>query len=140
MPRIAGIDIPIQKKTAVSLTYIFGVGRQNVAGVLREANVDGDKRAKDLTPDEVARLQRVVDKLNTEGNLRRVIRENIERLKRVGSYRGLRHIHSLPSRGQRTRVNARTRRGKRKTVGALTKEAAEKLAIPTAAPADEKKK
>ncbi|MBI5151731.1 MAG: 30S ribosomal protein S13 [Candidatus Pacebacteria bacterium] len=128
MPRIAGIDIPIQKKTNIALTYIFGVGRKNVDGVLAEAHVDGNKRAKDLTADEVARLQRVVDKVNTEGNLRRMIRENIERLKRIGSYRGLRHIHSLPVRGQRTRVNARTRRGKRKTVGALTKEAAEKIA------------
>lgn len=132
MPRIAGIDIPLQKKTNIALTYIFGIGRHNVDGVLVEANVDGDKRAKDLTVDEIARLQRVVDKVNTEGNLRRMVRENIERLKRVGSYRGLRHMHNLPSRGQRTRVNGRTRRGKRKTVGALTKEAAEKLATPAA--------
>jgi small subunit ribosomal protein S13 len=127
MPRIAGIDIPVQKKTYISLTYVFGIGRNNVDAVLREANVDGDKRAKDLTVDEIARLQRVIDKVNTEGNLRRMIRENIERLKRIGSYRGSRHMHNLPARGQRTRVNARTRRGKRKTVGALTKEAAEKL-------------
>ena len=137
MPRIAGIDIPVQKKTNIALTYIFGVGRGNVAQVLREANVDGDKRAKDLTADEIARLQRVVDKINTEGNLRRMIRENIERLKRIGSYRGSRHMHNLPARGQRTRVNARTRRGKRKTVGAMSKEAAEKMAAP--APAAEKK-
>lgn len=135
MPRIAGIDIPVQKKTNISLTYIFGIGRSNVETVLREANVDGDKRAKDLTVDEIARLQRVIDKVNTEGNLRRMIRENIDRLKRVGTYRGSRHMHNLPSRGQRTRVNARTRRGKRKTVGALTKEAAEKIATASAAPA-----
>jgi len=132
MPRIAGIDIPVQKKTNIALTYVFGIGRKNVEGVLREANVDGDKRAKDLTVDEIARLQRVIDKVNTEGNLRRMVRENIERLKRIGAYRGLRHMHNLPARGQRTRVNARTRRGKRKTVGALTKEAAEKLAAPAA--------
>lgn len=132
MPRIAGIDIPIQKKTKISLTYLFGVGRSNVELILTEAHVDGEKRAKDLTVDEVARLQRVIDKVNTEGNLRRIIRENIERLKRIGSYRGVRHMHGLPVRGQRTRVNARTRRGKRKTVGALTKEAAEKLAAPAA--------
>jgi small subunit ribosomal protein S13 len=132
MPRLAGIDIPMQKKTNIALTYIFGIGRANVETVLREANVDGDKRAKDLSVDEIARLQRVIDKVNTEGNLRRMVRENIDRLKRIGSYRGLRHMHNLPSRGQRTRVNARTRRGKRKTVGALTKEAAEKIATASA--------
>jgi len=127
MPRIAGIDIPVQKKTRIALSYIFGIGRNNVEDVLKQANVDGDKRARDLSTEEVTRLQHVIEKVNTEGSLRKVIRENIERLKRVGSYRGLRHIHSLPVRGQRTRVNARTRRGKRKTVGALTKEAAEKI-------------
>ena len=137
MPRIVGIDIPVQKKTYVALTYVYGVGRHNVQDILKEANVDGNKRAKDLTVDEIARLQRILDKVNTEGNLRRMIRENIERLKRIGSYRGGRHMHGLPVRGQRTRVNARTRKGKKKTVGALTKEAAEKLA--TAAPADAEK-
>jgi small subunit ribosomal protein S13 len=136
VPRIAGIDIPVQKKTKIALTYLFGVGRHNVTGILEESHVDGEKRAKDLSADEVARLQRAMDKVNTEGNLRRVIRENIERLKRIGTYRGSRHMHGLPVRGQRTRVNARTRRGKRKTVGALSKEAAEKLAAP--APAAEK--
>ncbi len=140
MPRIAGIDIPIQKKTKIALTYVFGVGRHNVTEVLTEARVDGEKRAKDLTADEVARLQRVMDKVNTEGNLRRVIRENIERLKRIGAYRGLRHIHSLPTRGQRTRTNARTRRGKKKTVGALSKEAAEKLGVPVPDATPEAKK
>ena len=140
MPRIAGIDIPIQKKTKIALTYVFGVGRHNVTEVLTEAHVDGEKRAKDLTADEVARLQRVMDKVNTEGNLRRVIRENIERLKRIGAYRGLRHIHSLPTRGQRTRTNARTRRGKKKTVGALSKEAAEKLGVSVPDAAQEEKK
>lgn len=134
MPRIAGIDIPVEKKTKISLTYLYGVGRHNVVGILREANVDGEKRAKALTPDEVSRLQRVIDRVNTEGNLRRLIRENIERLKRIGTYRGLRHMHNLPVRGQRTRTNARTKRGKRMTIGALSKEVAEKLATPVAAP------
>lgn len=127
MPRISGIDIPAAKKTKFALPYIFGVGHSNVDQILAEANVDGDKRAKDLTADEVLRLQRVIDRLNVEGNLRRVIRENIERLKRIGSYRGSRHIHGLPSRGQRTRVNARTRRGRRMTVGAMNKDMAAKL-------------
>ncbi|PWU23139.1 30S ribosomal protein S13 [Candidatus Cerribacteria bacterium 'Amazon FNV 2010 28 9'] len=127
MPRIAGIDIPPAKKTRYSLAYLYGVGLNNVDGILSEANVDGDKRAKDLTADEILRLQRVIDKMNVEGNLRRVIRENVERLKRIGSYRGSRHIHGLPSRGQRTRVNARTRRGRRMTVGAMSKDMAAKL-------------
>lgn len=127
MPRIAGIDIPNNKKTRFSLPYIYGIGPSNVEQVLHEAGIDGDKRAKDLTADEVLRLQRVIDRMNTEGNLRRLVRENIERLKRIGTYRGSRHIHGLPSRGQRTRVNGRTRRGRRMTVGALSKEMAAKL-------------
>lgn len=122
MPRIAGIDIPEQKRTEVALTYIFGVGRQNVKQIIGEANVNPDKRAKDLTAEEVSRLQRAIDKINTEGNLRKQIRENIERLKRIGTYRGLRHGLGLPVRGQRTRTNARTKRGKRKTIGAMKKE------------------
>ncbi len=122
MPRIAGIDIPEQKRTEVALTYIFGVGRQNVKQILQEASVNADKRAKDLTAEEISRLQRAMDKINTEGNLRKQIRENIERLKRIGTYRGLRHSLGLPVRGQRTRTNARTKRGKRKTIGALKKE------------------
>ncbi len=127
MPRIAGIDIPVTKKTRISLTYLYGVGRHNVEQILREANVDGDKRAKDLTADEVSRLQKVIEKMNVEGTLRRMIRDNIERLKRINSYRGGRHVYGLPSRGQRTKTNARTRRGKRKTVGAMTKETAAKM-------------
>jgi len=122
MPRIAGIDIPEQKRTEIALTYIFGVGRQNVKQILSEASVNADKRAKDLTAEEVSRLQRAIDKINTEGNLRKQIRENIERLKRIGTYRGMRHNIGLPVRGQRTRTNARTKRGKRKTIGAMQKE------------------
>lgn len=127
MPRIAGIDIPEQKRIEASLPYVFGVGRKNVKKILKEAGVDFNRRAKDLTADEIARIQRIVEKINTEGNLRKQIRENIERLKRIGCYRGSRHLSGLPSRGQRTRTNARTKRGKKKTVGALKKEAAAKL-------------
>ncbi|HSW89772.1 MAG TPA: 30S ribosomal protein S13 [Patescibacteria group bacterium] len=127
MPRISGVDIPANKKTWIALTYIYGIGRSNVQAVLTDSGIDGDKRAKDLNADEISRLQRVVDRLNTEGNLRRVIRENIERLKRIGAYRGVRHAHGLPVRGQRTRVNARTKRGRRMTIGALSKEMATKL-------------
>jgi small subunit ribosomal protein S13 len=127
MPRISGIDIPVQKRTEIALTYIFGIGRQNVQKLLKLANVDGNKRAKDLTPDEIVRLQKAVDTLPTEGSLRKVITENIKRLKQIGTYRGLRHTAKLPARGQRTRHNARTKRGKRMTVGALKKEDATKV-------------
>ena len=127
MPRIAGIDIPIEKRTQTALTYIFGIGRSNVQSILSETGISADKRAKDLTGEEISMLQRVIDRINTEGELRKQVRENIERLKRIGSYRGSRHTVGLPSRGQRTRVNARTRRGKRKTVGALNKTETQKL-------------
>jgi len=122
MPRISGIDIPAEKRTEVALTYIFGIGRHNVRAIMREARVNLDKRARDLTSNEIAALQRAMDKINTEGELRKKIHEDIQRLKRVGSYRGMRHSAGLPARGQRTRTNARTKRGKRKTVGALKKE------------------
>ena len=127
MARIAGIDIPDQKRTQIALTYVYGIGPSNVNSVLKEANVDPDKRAHELTGEEIARLARVLERFNIEGNLRKQIHENFERLRRIGSYRGSRHSAGLPSRGQRTRVNARTNRGKRKTVGALRKEDAAKL-------------
>lgn len=122
MPRISGIDIPAEKRTEVALTYIFGIGRHNVRAIMRKAGVNLDKRARDLTSSEIAALQRAMDKINTEGELRKKIHEDIQRLKRVGSYRGMRHSAGLPVRGQRTRTNARTKRGKRKTIGALKKE------------------
>lgn len=128
MPRIAGIDIPDNKRTEIALTYIFGIGRTNVKNILEQANVDANKRAKDLTAEELNRLQRAIEQFPIEGTLREIIRDNIQRLKRVGSYRGMRHTANLPARGQRTRVNARTRRGKRRTVGAMKKEDAAKKA------------
>jgi len=127
MPRISGIDIPIEKRTQIALTYIYGINRSNVVKILNDADVRPDKRAKDLNNEEVSRLQRVIDRINTEGELRKQVRENIERLKRTGTYRGLRHSANLPVRGQRTRTNARTKRGKRKTVGALNKVESQKL-------------
>jgi len=127
MPRIAGVDIPAQKKVRFSLQYIYGIGKTNVDTILEQARVDVDKRASALSADEIARIQRVLEKFQVEGELRKQIRESIERLKRVGSYRGLRHTMGLPVRGQRTRVNARTRRGKRRTVGAMAKDMAEKM-------------
>ncbi len=128
MPRIAGTDLPLKKKVRVGLTYIYGVGFSNVEDVLRKSNVDGEKRIDALSPEEVSRIQKVIDtSLEVEGNLRKKIRDQIERLKRIGSYRGSRHTHGLPVRGQRTRTNARTGRGRRRTVGAMTKEMAAKL-------------
>ena len=128
MPRIAGIDIPEAKRAEIALTYIFGIGRSNVAEILKQANISPDKRAKDLTADELNRLQRAIEQYPIEGVLRQRIRDNIQNLKRNGTYRGMRHTAGLPSRGQRTRVNARTRRGKRRTVGAQKKDEMSKQA------------
>ncbi|MBU0974530.1 30S ribosomal protein S13 [Patescibacteria group bacterium] len=129
MPRIIGVDIPENKKILFSLQFIYGVGATVAEAVLREAQVDPDKRAKDLTNDEVNRVQRIFDRYELEGDLRRHVSDNIDRLKRIRSYRGMRHIMKLPTRGQRTRTNSRNARGgsKRRTVGAMSKEMATKL-------------
>lgn len=121
MPRIVGVNLPEEKIVAVGLTAIYGIGRGNAFDVLREAKVDPAKRVKDLTGEEVARLQKVVEKFPVEGTLRKKVSQNIERLKQIRCYRGLRHIQNLPVRGQRTRSNARTKRGKRRTIGAIRK-------------------
>lgn len=136
MARIEGIDLPELKRTDVALTLIYGVGRKNVIGVLAEAKVDGAKRIKDLKEDEISRIQKILDqKYKVEGDLRKEVQENIKRLKQIGSYRGKRHSANLPVRGQRTRSNARTKRGKRVTIGALKKEElAKKTAAGTAPP------
>ncbi len=125
--RIAGINIPDEKRVDISLTYIFGIGRSNVVKVLQKAEVDSAKRAKTLTEDEVKRLTRVLDAYKIEGDLRADIAGNIRRLKEIGAYRGIRHTKNLPVRGQRTRSNARTKRGKRVTIGAIKKEVAAKI-------------
>ena len=118
MPRIVGVDIPKEKRVELSLTYIFGIGRALSNKILKIANISPDKRAKDLTEEEVARLSSIIQKdYKVEGDLRRDISANIKRLIDVGAYRGLRHRRGLPVRGQRTRTNARTRKGPRKTVG-----------------------
>lgn len=122
MARIAGVDLPENKRVDIGLTYIFGIGRSNVVQVIKEAKVDGAKRIKDLTEEEVNRLQKSVEGFKVEGDLSQEIEQNIKRLEEIGSYRGLRHRKGLPSRGQRTRSNARTKRGKRKTVGTVRKE------------------
>jgi len=122
MPRIAGVDIPENKKVNISLTYLYGIGRINVLPLLAHAQVDPDKRAKDLTAEELSRIQKALDAFKIEGDLRKDLRQNIARLKDINSYRGHRHGRSLPVRGQRTRTNARTKRGKRVTIGALKKD------------------
>jgi small subunit ribosomal protein S13 len=127
MPRIAGVDIPKEKRIEVALTYIIGIGKSSAKKILHAAKVDCDTRTKDLADNEVARLQKVIDGYPTEGEVRKIVRENIQRLKRIGTYQGLRHSQNLPVRGQRTRSNARTKRGKRKTIGAMKKKDLGKL-------------
>ena len=127
MARIAGVDIPREKHVGISLTYIFGVGRTTARKVLDRCQVATTKRVSELTDDEVNRIREIVEReLTVEGDLRRQVRQNIQRLIDIGCYRGLRHRRSLPVRGQRTRTNARTRRGPRKTVGVKKKAAAKK--------------
>lgn len=121
MARIAGVTLPEEKRIDIGLTVLFGIGRRNVVEILAQAGIDPAKRVKDLTAEEATKLQKVVDKFPVEGDLRKKIADDIGRLKQIGSYRGLRHIQNLPVRGQRTRTNARTKRGKRKTIGALKK-------------------
>ena len=127
MIRVSGVDLPIQKKVLFALTKVYGVGRSKAQQALTSAHVDADKRARDLSSDEVSRIHIVLDTLMVEGDLRRTVNENVDRLKRIRSYRGFRHAAGLPVRGQRTRSNARTNRGRRKTVGAMTKEMAAKI-------------
>ncbi len=122
MARIAGVDLPEQKRTDIGLTYIFGIGRSNVKSIIAGTGVDAAKRIKDLTEEEVGKLQKAVEKFRVEGDLTQEIEQNIKRLEEIGCYRGLRHRKGLPVRGQRTRSNARSRRGKRKTVGTVRKE------------------
>lgn len=128
MARILGVDIPDKRKTWFGLTKIYGIGSQNVWNLIKKAGIDGEKRIYDLTDQETSNIQKTIDKdFTVEGDLRREIQDNIKRLKTIGSYRGLRHSKGLPVRGQRTRSNARTKRGKRKTVGAMRKDLRAKM-------------
>ncbi len=117
--RIVGVNIPDQKKIFVALSYIYGIGQKNALKILKQAEVDINKRAKDLTPEEVNRIQAVIEKnYKIEGELRRIIKQNINRLIEIKAYRGIRHQRKLPVRGQRTKSNSRTVRGNvRKTAG-----------------------
>ena len=117
MPRIAGIDLPKNKRIEIALTYIYGIGRASSQNILSKAEINWGTKADDLTEDEVARIRRVLDsEFKVEGDLRREITMNIKRLMDLGCYRGLRHRRSLPVRGQRTHTNARTRKGPRRSV------------------------
>jgi small subunit ribosomal protein S13 len=118
MARIAGINIPLNKRVEVGLTYIYGVGTSQARRVLAEAGVEPDRKVRDLTEDEVRKLRDAIDQnLTVEGDLRRERSQNVKRLMEIGCYRGLRHRRGLPVHGQRTKTNARTRKGPKKTVG-----------------------
>ncbi|TMC51519.1 MAG: 30S ribosomal protein S13 [Chloroflexi bacterium] len=127
MARIAGVDIPPQKRVVIALTYIHGIGNTTAGKIVKNANIDGTKRTKDLSEEEVGRLRQVIDRLASakdiliEGDLRREVAVNIKRLTEIGSYRGMRHRRGLPVRGQRTRTNARSRRGPKRAVAGKKK-------------------
>jgi small subunit ribosomal protein S13 len=122
LARIAGVDLPKNKKVLFGLQYIFGIGHKSAQDILAKAKIDADKRVSSLTEDEVAEIRSVITaEYKVEGALRSEVQQNIKRLMDVGAYRGLRHRRSLPARGQRTRTNSRTRKGKRKTVAGKKK-------------------
>lgn len=125
--RFAGTNIPDEKRVDIALTYLYGIGRSNVVGILKKAEIDASIRVKNLSEDEQKRIQKALDEIKVEGDLRGEVIGDIRRLKEAGSYRGIRHSKNLPSRGQRTRSNARTKRGKRVTIGAIKKELAAKV-------------
>ena len=125
--RISGIDIPDNERAQVGLTRFFGIGPKIVINLAKKAKIDLNTHIKDLTRDQISDLMKALEGFRTEGDLKREIRENVDRLKAIRCYRGIRHIVSLPVRGQRTKSNARTRKGKKKTVGSLTKEAWAKI-------------
>jgi len=120
--RIAGVDIPREKRVEIALTYVYGIGLPTSQKIVAQANVNPDTRVRDLTDEQVGRLREIIDRrYKVEGDLRREVALNIKRLQEIGSYRGLRHRRNLPVRGQRTKTNARQRRGPKKTVGVRRK-------------------
>ena len=127
MARIVGVDLPVQKRVEIGLTYIYGVGRARSNSILHRAGVDPEKKVRDLTDDEITRIRKILEEEGaTEGELRKEISMNVRRLIEVGSYRGMRHRRNLPVHGQRTHTNARTRKGPRKGTVANKKKAADK--------------
>lgn len=127
MARIAGINIPDEKRSEVAFTYIYGIGKNTSGKILREAKINPDTKVKDLNPESLERVRNIIEKnFKVEGELRMSISQNVKRLKEIGTYRGTRHMRNLPVRGQRTKTNARTKRGKRVCVGSGRRVAAEK--------------
>jgi len=127
VPRIAGVDLPANKRVVIALTYIYGIGASSAAKILASAQIEQDKRMRDITEEEAARLREVIERdYVIEGDKRREVSSNIQRLVEIGTYRGMRHRRGLPVRGQRTRTNARTRKGKRKTVAGRKRALAKK--------------
>lgn len=123
MARIAGVDLPREKRVEIGLTYIYGIGLSSSRKILEEAGVDPDIRVKDLSEEDAGKIRKIIDsKYMVEGDLRREVSMSIKRLMEIGSYRGIRHRRSLPVRGQKTKTNARTRKGPKKTVGRKKKE------------------
>lgn len=136
MARIAGVDLPRDKRVEVALTYIYGIGKSRATEILQITGINPDTRVRSLTEEEVTRLREVIDRnYKVEGDLRRDVAMDIRRLVEIGSYRGQRHRRGLPVRGQRTRTNARTRKGPRKTVGTRRPKAIPGVPAPAAAPA-----
>ena len=125
--RLLGVIIPDDKRIDIALSYLYGVGRKNAVKILNKADVDISKRAKTLSEEELKRITNAVEGIKIEGDLRAEVNGNIRQLKEMGAYRGIRHSRSLPARGQRTRSNARTKRGKRVTIGAIKKELVAKI-------------
>lgn len=127
MARIAGVDLPREKRIEAALPYIYGIGPVLSREILNKCQIDPDTRAKNLTEEEIGKLQKAIELYKVEGDLRREIQSNIKRLQEIGSYRGMRHGRNLPVRGQRTRTNARTKRGTRVTIGTVRKEVMAKI-------------
>ena len=125
--RISGVNIPDHERAEIAFTRFFGIGKTKVKQLLKKSKINADKRVKDLSREEIGNLIKALESFKTEGDLKRQIREDIKRLKAIKCYRGIRHIVGLPVHGQRTKCNARTRKGKRRTVGSLSKEAWAKL-------------
>ena len=124
MARIAGVDLPREKRVEIGLTYIYGIGRSTASAILKKAGVDPGTRVKDLSEEEAGAIRKIIDSdYDVEGDLRRDVSLNIKRLMEIGSYRGIRHRRGLPTRGQNTKTNARTRKGPKKTVGRKKKSA-----------------
>jgi small subunit ribosomal protein S13 len=120
--KIIGVNIPDKERVKYGLTSIYGIGRNNADDLIEKAGIDGDKRVKNLTKEEASKIIKALESYQVEGDLRKQVKDNIERLKKIRSYRGIRHIIGLPAHGQRTKTNARTVKGPAKTVGALKKE------------------